>query len=161
MGIICPYCNKTIPGDSKICPYCARSIDSTMTYQPSNQIPMQPQNKTNKTIIIIAVVVIAIVLIALIAVPAIIYVYISGNLGTSPEMVPSIQFAKDNSEKKLIVAQSDPNDLLWSDLEIDGTCDTSNLGTTVDPGDTITGCYGTIKIIHKPTNTLIGIWEFE
>ena len=160
MGIFCPYCGRTIPSDSNICPYCERQINLPIQNQTANQIAIQPQNKSNKTITIIILVVVAVVLISIIAIPATIYVYVSGNLGTAPEMTPSIQLAKDNPDKTLTVIQADPNDLVWSDFEINGICDTSNLGSKIKQGDTITDCYGTITIRHISTNTLVGTWEF-
>ena len=76
------------------------------------------------------------------------------------EPMPSIQFQKNNADRTLTVAMADPADLLWSDIKINGTCDTSGLGTYVLAGDRINECYGTITISHLPTNALIGIWEF-
>ena len=160
MGIYCPYCNRLIPSDSNICPYCTRQINQPLRNQPQNQIPMQPQKKNNNLIIII-VVVIAVLLIAIVAISATVYVYVSGNLGTPPEIPISINFMKDNAERKMTVVAFDSDDSLWRDFEIKGNCDTSNLGPKVDLGDTITNCYETIIIIHIPTNTLIGQWEFK
>jgi len=77
------------------------------------------------------------------------------------EQTPNMQLVRDNTNKKLTVASTSPNDLLWSDFEITGDCDSSGLGTNVIAGDTITDCSGTITIRHIPTNTLIGTWEFS
>jgi hypothetical protein len=79
---------------------------------------------------------------------------------TFTEPTPSIQFFKDNEDRTLTVAQADPADILWSDINIDGTCDASGLGTYVIAGDRITECSGTITISHIPTNALLGVWEF-
>ena len=78
-----------------------------------------------------------------------------------PEPVPSIQFVKDSSGRTLTVAAVDPDDVLWSDIDVDGDCDTSGLGTYVVAGDVISSCYGRIKITYTPTNTVIGIWDFS
>ncbi len=51
--------------------------------------------------------------------------------------------------------------LRWSDIEINGDCNTGNLGEYVEAGDTITQCYGEIYIIHIPTDTILGIFEFD
>ena len=78
-----------------------------------------------------------------------------------PESTPNIQFVMDDLNDKLTVVSADPSDIPWADIEINGTCDTSDLGTYVTVGDTITSCSGTITIRYIPTDTLLGIWEFS
>jgi len=71
---------------------------------------------------------------------------------------PHIQFYKDIDS--LTITTADPNNILWSNIEITGTCDTSSLGTYVQAGDMITECSGTITIRYIPTDTLLGTWDF-
>jgi len=78
----------------------------------------------------------------------------------SPPPVPSIQFMKNDENYTLAVSAIDPSDVIWSNIEITGTCDTSSLGTYVRIGDMITGCSGTITIRDTPTNILLGTWTF-
>jgi hypothetical protein len=59
------------------------------------------------------------------------------------------------------VQSIEPKNVKWSDMEINGDCNTDNLGEYVEAGDIITECYETISIIHSPTSTLIGIFEFD
>jgi hypothetical protein len=73
---------------------------------------------------------------------------------------PNITFIKNDVENKLTVDRSFPTDVLWSELEIVGSCNSSSLGLYVLAGDQITNCSGSIRIRHIPTNTLIGIWDF-
>lgn len=84
--------------------------------------------------------------------------------------VPSILFTKTDTDEinRLTVVSVDPVDVLWSDIRllVDGeACNHGNSGT-VKAGDIIdltsiagTGEY-TVSIIHIPTNTLIGVYEF-
>ena len=53
-----------------------------------------------------------------VAIAATVYVYVSGILGTSPDVTPSIQFQKDNADKTLQVSQADPLNLDWSKVNI-------------------------------------------
>jgi len=76
---------------------------------------------------------------------------------------PEITFVMDDSANTLTVTsvgQLGPS-VVWSDIEIDGNCDTSGLGFYVDAGDVITDCYGRITIVYTPTNTVMGIWDFS
>jgi len=50
--------------------------------------------------------------------------------------------------------------ILWSDIEITGTCDKSDLGDYVTKGDKIQACSGNIVITHKPTDSELGSWTF-
>jgi len=50
---------------------------------------------------------------------------------------PNIQLVKDDLNDKLTVVSTDPSDVPWADIEINGTCDTSDLGTYVTVGDTM------------------------
>ncbi len=73
---------------------------------------------------------------------------------------PVITFIKDNIQLTLTVASVDPENVLWSDIYANGSCNTSGLGTYVTAGDVISDCQGTINITYLPTNTLIGSWTF-
>jgi len=73
---------------------------------------------------------------------------------------PVIIFVKDNIHLTLTVASVDPENVLWSDIYVNGSCNTSGLGTYVTAGDAISDCQGTINITYLPTNTLIGSWTF-
>jgi len=72
---------------------------------------------------------------------------------------PSIIFIKNEYQRTLTVAATDPR-VLWSDIEINGTCNISELGTYVHPGDKIKNCSELIRVIHKPTNVLLAEFTF-
>jgi len=66
------------------------------------------------------------------------------------------------------VIYSDPSDIDWSELklQVDGTTADHGMSGIVTVADRInitsiagTGAY-TITIIHIPTNTLLGMWDF-
>jgi hypothetical protein len=88
-------------------------------------------------------------------------IIVNKNGDDTQEEPPNIQFVKDTTNHKLTVASVDPKNLMWSNFEITGVCDTSNLGSTVEAGDYLSSCSGIISIRHIPTNTLIGTWEFQ
>ena len=94
-----------------------------------------------------------------VAIAATTYVYVSGMLSPPGETIPNIHLTRYSDE--LNVAFVSEPDLLWSDFEIDGSCDTSELGIYIEEGDKITSCTGTITITHKPTDRLISEWQFE
>ena len=113
-----------------------------------------------------------------VAIAATVYVYVSGILGTSPDVTPSIQFQKDNADKTLTVAQADPLNLDWDNINI--TVDIAYSG--IDAKWTATGysgsaaptAWGGVNAGHRlefsaacnvtltwtPTNTLLGSWQF-
>ena len=74
---------------------------------------------------------------------------------------PTISFVKAEFANTLTVTSVEPSDILWSDIEISGWCNTSWLETYVTAGDTIFGCYGVITLTYLPNNTLIGSWTFS
>jgi len=94
-----------------------------------------------------------------VAIAATTYVYVSGMLSPPGGTIPNIHLTR-YSDALNVAFVSEP-DLLWSDFEIDGSCDTSELGIYIEEGDKITSCTGTITITHKPTDRLIGEWQFE
>lgn len=73
----------------------------------------------------------------------------------------SVILTADDYANTLTVALAMPSDILWSDVDIDGTCDISGLGTYVVAGDVITNCYGTISLIYVPFNMDLGEFEFS
>lgn len=73
--------------------------------------------------------------------------------------IPDIQFTQD-VEKRTLTVKSFSEAILWSDIEITGTCDKSDLGDYVTKGDKLQACSGNIVVIHKPTDSEIGSWTF-
>ena len=88
-----------------------------------------------------------------------IYIYVSNIIG--PEPAPLIQFVKDDYFDKLVVATVSRDNVLWSNIDVQGNCDTSQLGKYVEPYDQITSCHGIIDIYWKPTDTLMVHYEFD
>jgi len=89
---------------------------------------------------------------------------------TAGTVTPTITFTQtdQSSTNTLTVVSVDPVDVLWSDigLLVDGDARNHGNSGTVTAGDIIdltsiagTGEY-TVSIIHIPTNTLLGIYEF-
>ena len=75
------------------------------------------------------------------------------------QLIPDIQFTQD-IEKRTLTVKSISEIILWSDLEIKGKCDTSNLGDYVTKGDKILYCSGNIEITHRSKSFDIGNWTF-
>ena len=101
----------------------------------------------------------AIIIVALIVIAGI--VLFRAGYYEEPEFVniPEIEFYKDNINYKLVV-ESVSEELLWEDIEISGTCDTSELDKYVTKGDQIISCIGTIEIKHIPTQEILGTYKF-
>ena len=76
---------------------------------------------------------------------------------------PLITFTPDYQNNTLNVTYVFPKDLTWSDIEEIGEGTTAPLPTnkTVEIGDTITNCAGIIILRYKPTDKILGIWEFD
>ncbi len=74
---------------------------------------------------------------------------------------PSITFVTADFANTFTITSVDPDDVLWSDIEVSGVCDTSSLGTYVTAGNTIFGCYGVISLTYLPTGTVLGSWSFS
>jgi len=154
----CPNCGRAAPSDALSCPYCGKSIPSHVKPIKSESL----QKKDDKSPIILIIVIVLVVGIVLtIAIAATVYVYVSGMIESpSLETTPEITFTRDPINNSLTVFSCSEADLLWSDIEISGTCDTSELGTYVVVEDTITNCEGIITITHTSSNTLLGVWTF-
>jgi len=113
-----------------------------------------------------------------VAIAATVYVYVSGILGTSPDVTPSIQFQKDNADKTLTVAQADPLNLDWDNINITVDIRYSQIDAkwtaTGYTGSSAPAAWGQVNAGHRlefaaacnvtftwtPTNTLLGSWEF-
>jgi flagellin-like protein len=100
-----------------------------------------------------------------VAIAATVYVYVSGMIGTSPQVTPNIQFSKNDVANTLLVSSADPTSLKWSDVErVSGTLKTgATMPTgTILAGDTVsvTSAVTTVTLRYKPTNTLLGTWTF-
>ena len=71
-----------------------------------------------------------------------------------------LRLTMDKSTKTLKVQKIYENNLKWEDNEI--CAGNAKLPTgSIKIGDTITNCDGNIAIRHKPTNTLLGAYNFE
>lgn len=94
-----------------------------------------------------------------IVIAVLIYIYVSGFIVESIEF-PSMSFVKDDAQDTITVASTDAN-VLWSDIDIQGECNTLSLSGYVTVGDVITECNGEIRIIHIPSNAILGIFDFN
>ena len=159
----CQSCGRAAPNDAVLCPYCGVQIDQSKSPVILDQ---KPARKDNKIIIIVAIVVI--LLVAIPAIAATVYVYVSGMVGEPDiEVLPNLFFIKDDIANTLTAANVEPATLRWNEIEITadsgGSFNTDGLldNSYIKAGDQITDCSGTITIIHKPTNSILGVWTFE
>lgn len=74
---------------------------------------------------------------------------------------PSIMFMSNIFDNSITVMSVSPENILWSDITNVGS------GSCVFPpnmyvtaGDNITDCYGTIQLLHIPTNTILATFDF-
>lgn len=73
--------------------------------------------------------------------------------------IPIIEFAQDEDDYKLVVTYV--SDIIkWSELEIIGDCDKSQLSTYVVTDDEIAKCRDAITIKYKSNGEIIGKWTF-
>lgn len=100
----------------------------------------------------------AIIIVILIAITGIV-LYKVGYIGKDEKKIPNIQFIADE-ENRVLTIKFVSEKVLWDDIEIEGTCDSSKLGDYVKKGDKITDCSGTISIVYKPTGTLLYTYIF-
>ncbi|ENO12215.1 Protein of unknown function (DUF1628) [Thermoplasmatales archaeon SCGC AB-539-C06] len=107
-----------------------------------------------------------------VAIAATVYVYTSQMMGGGTTIpVPTITFYKTESGNALTVIQGDPQ-INWNEVNMTATDGTNyfydhNLTGTLNAGNTISfdghGLSGsiTIRIIHIPTNSLIGTYKLN
>lgn len=72
---------------------------------------------------------------------------------------PTITFIVDQENAKLIV-DSISEEVLWSEIQILGSCTKSYLSTYVEEGDEITDCKGAIEFVFEPTGKTIFTYTF-
>ena len=101
----------------------------------------------------------AIIIVAMIIIAGIVLFQIGILPQKEKVQIPVIQFTQD-VEKRTLTVKSFSEAILWSDIEIIGTCDKSDLGDYVTKGDNIKYCSGNIVMTHKPTGSEIGSWTF-
>ena len=97
----------------------------------------------------------ALIIVALIIIAGIVFLkvgYIPDPINDKP---PRIDFEQNDVNNQLRVTFVS-TDILWSDINITGDCDTSLLSKYVHQGDVILDCRGTITIRHIPTGTSFG-----
>lgn len=74
-------------------------------------------------------------------------------------VVPNPTILFDQGENILLVRSIDSTGLFWEDMQIIGT---ATLPTgSINAGDKITDCSGTVTIVYVPTNSIIGEFIFE
>ena len=107
-----------------------------------------------------------------VAIAATVYVYTSQMIGGGTTIpVPTITFYRSEIDNTLIVIQGDPK-INWIEVNMTATDGANyfydhNLTGTLNAGDTISfdgqGLNGTItiRIIHTPTNSLIGTYKLN
>ena len=107
-----------------------------------------------------------------VAIAATVYVYTSQMMGGGTTIpIPTITFYRTESDNTLTVIQGDPI-INWIYVNMTATDGTNyfydhNLNGTLNAGDTISfdgqGLSGsiTIRIIHTPTNSLIGTYKLN
>lgn len=101
----------------------------------------------------------AIIMVAMIMIASTVLIQIGALPGKENVHVPVIEFAQ-SIEKRTLTVKSFSETLLWSDFEIKGKCDVSELEEYVTKEDKIKYCSGKIEIIHKPTGKEICNWTF-
>ena len=123
-----------------------------------------------------------------VAIAATVYVYVSGMIGESPEDTPEIQFTKDETNDRLVVAKTDGS-TKWDSLsirishagyaDVNGTAAADDLdlieNQLIDITDTGTIAASDfleficdtaqedviISIVHEDTNTQLGEYTFQ
>ena len=99
-----------------------------------------------------------ILLIAIVvAVAAVAFTYFGGII-TVREETPIIVFDQNNMDDTLTVINAD-HFLDWDDVDVIGTANPP-LSGTIEAGDEITGCAGTVQLIWEPTNTILSTYNF-
>ena len=93
-----------------------------------------------------------------VAIAATVYVYVSGMLTTGSTTTPDITFYFDDTANTLTVSKISESGIAWTDIHKTGTC-TLPAGT-IEAGDAVTGCVGTVTLNYQNT-TLLGSWDFS
>ena len=100
-----------------------------------------------------------ILIVAMIVIAGIVFYEIGILPEEEKERIPVIEFTQDVEERTLTV-KSFSETILWSDIQITGTCDKSDLGKYVTKGDKIEECSGNIIITHLIIGAEMGNWIF-
>jgi hypothetical protein len=125
-------------------------------------IKKAPKEKKETNIGLIIAVILIVIILGTIAIAATVYVYVSGMLGPSElNETPQLVVMPDLEENTLTVSMIDTQYVMWSELQILGTCNTTDLGTFVEAGDVITECEGYIRIIYMETGQLLYTYTFN
>jgi len=105
--------------------------------------------------------VIAVVLMVAITVvlAAVVFVLVSDIGNQDVDASPRIVFGKDGPDA-LVVLSADSTGVQWGDLRVQGCSGVLADNETVYAGDRVTGCVGEVRVIHKPSNSLIYRTEF-
>lgn len=101
----------------------------------------------------------AVIIVALILIAGIVFFKAGYIPDPSKPETPKVYFDQDDVSNKLVVSYV-AGDILWIDIEIYGSCDTSDLGKYVVKGNELIDCRGEINLIHKPTGENLGNWKF-
>jgi len=101
----------------------------------------------------------AILIVAMIIIAGIVFFQIGILPEEEKSRIPVIEITQD-VEKRTLTVKSFSQTILWSDIEITGTCDKSNLGEYVTKSDIIKDCSGTVIMTHIPTGEELGNWVF-
>lgn len=110
------------------------------------------ENAVSPVIAVILMVAITVVL------AAVVFVLVS-DIGVNPPP-PSIGFTVDSVEDTLTVTTISTNVAKWGEFNVTG-CTKPGNDTTVDAGDELTDCSGSVKVVHVPSNTLIYSARFD
>jgi hypothetical protein len=97
-----------------------------------------------------------------VAIAATIYFFISEVTAEELVKTPDLSFYKEVIPSKGIRVVRVDTDLDWSDFDVTGLNLTAAPTGTVDAGDfiSISAFPGSIQVIYKPTNTLMGNWSW-
>lgn len=80
----------------------------------------------------------------------------------TPPETPTITFTRDTENNTLTVAAISTDNILWNNIDQIGSGTTDPLPTgNITIGDMITNCIGIIVLRYKPTDEVLGIFEFE
>lgn len=93
-----------------------------------------------------------------VAIAATVYYYVTVIMPGPGTTTPNISWSKGTTYLEVISADSN---LLWDNIDLGTSTATKEAdGNSIDAGDRITGCSGTVTVVWEPTNTLLGTWNF-